>query len=70
MLVVGSKKGVVVDSVQNKLTIRPSDHTFSVHHPEARGRAEGSGYRREYRDGDVQNLLPEFVLVHSFEFSF
>ena len=37
---------------------------FSVHHADARGGAQGGGYRREYRDGEVDDFLPKFFLVH------
>ena len=51
----------------NKLTNRPTDQPlFSVHQADARSDPEGGGNGREDGDGDVQNLLPEFVLVHCF----
>jgi len=31
-------------------------------HPDARGGAEGGGYRRKYRDGEMQDFLPKFFL--------
>jgi hypothetical protein len=34
------------------------------HHPDARGSAQGGGYRREYRNGEVDDFLPKFFLVH------
>ena len=37
---------------------------FSVHHVDARGGAQGGGYRRKYRDGEVDDFLPKFFLVH------
>ena len=39
--------------------------TLQVH---ARGHSEGGGNGREDGDGDVQNLLPEFVLVHDLSY--
>ena len=41
-------------------------HTLQVH---ARGHAEGGGDSREDGDGDVDDLLPNFLLVHSLVFS-
>ena len=35
----------------------------------ARGHAEGGGDGGKHRDGEMQNLLPKFFLVHGF-FSF
>ena len=40
---------------------------FSFLYPDARGHAEGGGDGGKDGDGDVQNLLPEFVLVHFLE---
>ena len=40
------------------MSVRLNAHT--------RGHAEGGGNGCEDSDGDVQNLLPEFVLVHGF----
>ena len=37
---------------------------FLSHHADARGGAQGGGYRRKYRDGEVDDFLPKFFLVH------
>ena len=37
-------------------------HFFLVHHADARGGSQRGGYRRKYRDGNVQNLLPDSFL--------
>ena len=52
------------------LTDEDAPSLFSVHQADARSDPEGGGNGREDGDGDVQDLLPEFVLVHSSEFSF
>ena len=38
-------------------------------YPHAGGHAEGSGDSGQYGDDDVENLSPDRILFHSYEFS-
>ena len=56
----------LIDRVKDNEDVS-SVHTliFLVHHADARGGSQRSGYRREYRNDEVDDFLPKFFLVHS-----
>ena len=47
------------------LTDQLTNPLFSVHQADARGDPEGGGDGRKDGDGDVQDLLPDFLFIHN-----
>ena len=48
------------------MCLRNASSFFLVHHPDARGGSQRSGYRRKYRNDEVDDFLDKFFFVHSF----
>ena len=49
-----------------RMCLRCTPSFFLVHHADARGGSQRGGYRRKYRNGEVDDFLPKFFFVHSF----
>ena len=49
-----------------RMCLRCTPSFFLVHHADARGGSQRGGYRRKYRDDEVDDFLPKFFFVHSF----